>query len=81
MLKLYLGRLAPPARIADLARGQERAHRERLAVYEQISTRLDSIGPPARHEHATVQLGLAYERAATAFWAEIAAEWVDDERQ
>ena len=75
LLKLYLGDLVPPERMAALAGDQERAHRERLSVYEGIDTTLRSVGPPARHQHATLRLGLAYERAAAAFWAEIGAEW------
>ena len=76
LLKLYLGGLVPPERTAELADDQQRAHRERLAVYEQIDAALRDGS--ARHEHATVRLGLAYERAATAFWAEIAEQWRDD---
>ena len=79
LLKLYLGGLVPPDRVARLARAQEAAHRERLAVYEGIDAALRPVGAPARHQHATVRLGLAYERAASAFWAEIAREWSADD--
>ena len=75
LLKLYLGGLVPPERVAELAQAQQRAHRERLAVYEQIEAALRSAGGSLRHEHATVRLGLAYERAATTFWGEISQEW------
>ena len=81
LLKLYMGGLVPSARTAALAAEQERAHRERLATYEQIDATLRAIGAPARHEHATVRLGLAYERAASAFWAEIFEQWSDDQQQ
>ena len=75
LLKLYLGGLVPPERVAELARAQQTAHRERLAVYQEIDAALRSAGDSVRHQHATVRLGVAYERAATAFWAEIAEEW------
>ncbi len=75
LLKLFFGELVPPARIAELARGREAAHRERLAVYEQIEAALNSAGPAARHERATVRLGLAYERSAIELWTGVAAEW------
>lgn len=77
LLKLFFGELVAPARIAELARGREAAHRERLAVYEQIDTALGAGSPVARHERATVRLGLAYERSASEFWASVAAEWDD----
>ena len=75
LLKLYLGGLVPPDRVVGLARAQQRAHEERLAVYEQIDTSLCSSGDALRHQHATVRLGLAYERAASGFWAEIIEDW------
>jgi len=78
LLKLYFGGLVPAARVAELARGRAAAHRERLAVYEQIDGVLRPAGAAARHEHATVRLGLAYERSAIEFWAGVAAEWHGD---
>jgi DNA-binding PadR family transcriptional regulator len=75
LLKLFFGGLVPPGTIAGLARGREAAHRERLAVYEQIEATLGPAGPAARHEYATVRLGLAYERSAIEFWAGVAVEW------
>ena len=75
LLKLFFGQLVPPTRIVELARGRETAHRKRLAVYEQIDAALSPAGPAARHERATVRLGLAYERSAVEFWAGVAAEW------
>jgi hypothetical protein len=61
--------------VVELARGREAAHRERLATYEQIEAALSLEGETARHERATVRLGLAYERSAVEFWAGVAAEW------
>ena len=77
LLKVFFGALVPPARVAELARGRETAHRERLATYEQIDAALGAAGTAARHERATVRLGLVYERAAIDFWAGIAVEWGD----
>ena len=79
LLKLYLGGLVPPQRVAELARAQHQAHGERLAVYQEIDAALRSAGNSVRHQHATVRMGLAYERAALAFWAEIAQEWGADD--
>jgi len=79
LLKLFFGGLAPARDIATLAQAREGAHRERLAVYEQIDAALRSAGPSVRHEHAPVRLGLAYERAAAQFWSEIAREWSADD--
>ena len=78
LLKLFFGELVAPAQIVRLARSREAAHRERLAVYEQIEAALRPAGPSARHQLATVRLGLAYERSAIDFWAGVAAEWQRD---
>lgn len=81
LIKLYLGGLVPPDRVAGLARAQQQAHLERLSVYEEIDASLRSSGDPERHQHATVRLGLAYERAASSFWAEISDEWSREEER
>jgi DNA-binding PadR family transcriptional regulator len=75
LLKLFFGGLVPPVAVAELARGRAAAHRERLATYETIDAELRAAGPDARHERATVRLGLGYERLAVDFWAGVAAEW------
>lgn len=67
LLKLFFGDLSSADHIAALARTQHNAHQERLALYESLS---DLKQPGAAG--ATIGLGLAWERAATAFWAEIA---------
>ena len=77
LLKLFFGDLVPPSQVAELARAREAGHRERLAVYERIEAALSPAGRAARHEQATVRLGLAYERSAIEFWAGVAAEWDD----
>jgi DNA-binding PadR family transcriptional regulator len=69
LLRLFFGGLADPADIAGLARGQRDAHRERLLTYEGLAE-----NAPPSHPAAALKLGLAYERAALAFWESIAAE-------
>jgi hypothetical protein len=67
LLRLFFGGLAEPADIVPLARSQSDPHQERLLTYEN----LDHNDPPS-HPGAALQLGLAYERAAHAFWQSIA---------
>jgi hypothetical protein len=54
-------------------------HRERTARYEALDVELAArrIDP---HQRATLELGLRYERTATAFWEELAARLSDDAR-
>jgi DNA-binding PadR family transcriptional regulator len=70
LLKLFFGGLGEVEDVAALARSQQRAHEDKLAVYQRLASR----PPPARDEHglATLRLGLAYERAAAEFWRSIA---------
>ncbi|MGH8931645.1 MAG: PadR family transcriptional regulator [Egibacteraceae bacterium] len=70
LLKLFFGTLATPEDVAALARNQERSHRQRLEVYETIDAQLPRRAD--EHSRATLHFGLAYERAAVAFWASIA---------
>lgn len=70
LLKLFFGALAEPEAVVALARRQRAAHAERLAVYEGLDG--DGESPPSHHG-ATLRMGLAFERAAVAFWDEIAA--------
>lgn len=69
LLKLFFAGAVSPDRIAELARRQHEAHRERLALYRELAT---LPGDPGAR--ATLELGLAYERATTAFWRGIAAD-------
>jgi DNA-binding PadR family transcriptional regulator len=71
LLKLFFGAAALPEQLIRLADAQLAAHRRRLEIYEE----LDALAGPDRMKYAagaTLGLGLAFERAATAFWAEIA---------
>lgn len=67
LLKLFFGAHATRDQIAALARTQRDAHHERLALYEALAE-FRAPGPAG----ATIGLGLAWERAATAFWTDIA---------
>lgn len=67
LLKLFFGSHANRAQLTALARSQRDAHQQRLDLYETLNA-APADGPAA----STIGLGLAWERAATAFWAEIA---------
>lgn len=67
LLKLFFSDLGTSEQAARLARSQQQAHRERHQLYKTIE-RAGVAGGAG----ATVQLGLAYEKAAIAFWAAIA---------
>lgn len=71
LLKLFFGAQADAATLAALARIQLAAHQTRLAIYEA----LDAAAGPNRARSAagaSLGLGLAFERAATAFWSSVA---------
>lgn len=67
LLKLYFGAHAGRDDLVALARTQRDEHQQRLDLYEAL--RAGVTPDPAG---ATLGLGLAWERAATAFWASIA---------
>jgi DNA-binding PadR family transcriptional regulator len=71
LLKLSFGDLADQADVVALARAEERSHRERLARFEEIDRHL-ATRPEAAFVRATLQMGLACERAFVEFWREIA---------
>jgi PadR family transcriptional regulator AphA len=69
LLKLFFGGAAEsPEHVAANAREQAASHRRQLAVYEQLAAH-EGMEP---HQRAPLRLGLAYERAAVAFWDEVA---------
>ena len=69
LLRLFFGSVAAsPDDVARSARAQAAAHRAKLAVYEQLQQA--ALEP---HVAATLRLGMTYERAAVAFWEEVAA--------
>lgn len=69
LLKLFFADLAGPEQVSALARTQQQAHQDRLDQYKSIN----ALHPPGG-AGATVRLGLAYERAAVAFWASTAEQ-------
>lgn len=69
LLKLFFGAHTDPAHLAALAENQRDAHAERVKVYEALEA-VAGTDPAS----ATLGLGIAWERAATAFWASIAEQ-------
>ncbi|MCW2800506.1 MAG: hypothetical protein JWQ70_1978 [Aeromicrobium sp.] len=67
LLKLFFGDLVGPDEVNALAVAQRGAHEERLKLYEGLFS-----GPPQSAAESTIGLGIAWERAAAAFWASIA---------
>ena len=71
LLKLFFGSVAAsPADVVSNAQAQVEVHRQRLAEYEETA----ASDVKDRHMRATLRLGLAYERAAVAFWTSVAEE-------
>ena len=79
LLQLFFMDLASDEARLRLAEAQLATHRARLSAYEE-DARIERDGRPASSglrtvEHwrgATLPMGLLYERAAMAFWAEVA---------
>jgi DNA-binding PadR family transcriptional regulator len=67
LLKLFFSDLTGADQIRTLANSQREAHEERLTFYQGLTS-----GPPQSAAEATIGLGIAWERAAAAFWASIA---------
>jgi DNA-binding PadR family transcriptional regulator len=70
LLKLFFGGLVEPAEVMALAAEQEKAHRAKLQDLEALEVEGREGGDP--HRRAVLRMGLRYERAAAAFWAELA---------
>jgi PadR family transcriptional regulator AphA len=73
LLKLFFSSLTDESSVRALAAAQERAHRERLSVYEAIEAQKPEE-PPDPFPFATLRMGLMVERAFVAFWSSIAEE-------
>lgn len=72
LLKLYFGALLDQDDVVALARREADLHRRRLAAYEAIQAKV--AGDPTQvFGHATVRMGLNYERISIAYWDDIAA--------
>lgn len=67
LLKLFFADNTGPEHVVALARRQSELHGQRLKLYEALSEVADG-GTAA----ATLGLGLAWEKAATTFWTDIA---------
>ena len=70
VLKLFFGREAEPEQLRVLAERAAAAHRKRLAEYEAIA----AIPEIERHERATLELGLRFERNAISYWEEVTSQ-------
>jgi PadR family transcriptional regulator AphA len=68
LLKLFFGDTLTHEELVALAQAQERAHGERLAVYETIASQ---VAEPRVAD--VVRAGLIHERTFAEFWREIAA--------
>lgn len=66
LLKLFFAAEAEPDEIVALARSQSEAHQQRLDLYRALSAGADAGSA------ATLGLGVAWEQAATTFWADVA---------
>ena len=71
LLKLFFSSLTDDQTVRTLARAQEAAHRERLAVYETIEAEKPAQ-PGDPFPFATLRMGLMVERAFIAFWSSVA---------
>lgn len=70
LLQLFFGGLVESSAVTELARAQLGAHRTRLAEYEGIAVD-QAETPEMTYPLTTLRLGLAFERAALAFWQSI----------
>jgi PadR family transcriptional regulator AphA len=73
LLRLFFADLLSGPEISALARDQAAAHRKRLAALETDASRFGAL---ADHSvsFGPLRMGLIYERAAIAFWNEIARQ-------
>jgi DNA-binding PadR family transcriptional regulator len=69
VLKLFFGRMAEPRQLRELAQHAVAAHRRRLAEYEAIA----EFPGIEKHERATLEMGLNFERVAISYWEKVAA--------
>jgi PadR family transcriptional regulator, regulatory protein AphA len=67
LLKLFFGDSLTAEEVRSLAKAQERAHRERLSVYESNEHAIEE----PRHAD-TLRAGLLFERMFAEFWRELA---------
>jgi PadR family transcriptional regulator AphA len=72
-LKLFFNEVGEPGDVARLAREQVAAHRERIAVYEDMQARYADLDAVAKRM-ITLRLGLEMEHAALRFWSALLEE-------
>ena len=72
-LKLFFNEVGEPGDVARLAREQVAAHRERIAVYEDMQARYADLDAVAKRM-ITLRLGLEMEHAALRFWSALLDE-------
>ncbi len=72
-LKLFFNEVGEPGDVERLAREQVAAHRERIAVYEEMQGRYASLDAVAKRM-ITLRLGLEMEHAALRFWSSLLEE-------
>ncbi|HEY2225311.1 PadR family transcriptional regulator [Actinomycetospora sp.] len=72
-LKLFFNEVGDPGDVERLAREQVAAHRERIAVYEDMQERYASLDAVAKRM-ITLRLGLEMEHAALRFWTSLLEE-------
>ncbi|PVZ14635.1 PadR family transcriptional regulator [Actinomycetospora cinnamomea] len=75
-LKLFFNEVGEPGDVARLAREQVAAHRERIAVYEDMQARYADLDAVAKRM-ITLRLGLEMEHAALRFWSSLLDEVAD----
>ena len=71
LLKLFFGSQTAPEHVRALAVANADLHRRRMQRYEALGAELADRRIDA-HQRATLELGLRYERTATAFWEDLA---------
>jgi DNA-binding PadR family transcriptional regulator len=73
LLTLSFGRHVPPDRLSAFIRQHREAHAERLRSYEAEASGhgLDAAGPADPFRAATLEFGLAYERAVRDWFARL----------
>lgn len=72
LLKVFFGSQTDPRHVRELAAAKVLAHEARLAEYEGISAAIAGDADP--YQVSTLAMGLRFERAAVAFWRELAAD-------
>ncbi|MFC5141484.1 PadR family transcriptional regulator [Actinomycetospora rhizophila] len=77
-LKLFFNEVGEQGDVARLAREQVAAHRERIAVYEDMQARYADLDAVAKRM-ITLRLGLEMEHAALRFWSALLDEVTEEE--